>query len=362
MKKWYLPATTSVLICVMTCFLSCQAQTVTPAPQPDSSNIPLPDAQIAEYVVGLFEDQKGNLWFGTIDMGVARYDGHSLTYFTTKDGLVGNTITSIVEDRDGHIWLGSHSGLSKYDGKTFTNFTSTDGLCDNRVANLLIDKAGNFWIGTWKGVCRYNGLTFSSFHVPKPDIQLLSYQNTMNWVTEITEDQNGNIWFGWDGYGAIKYDGANFTHFTKKDGLASNNVQDIKVDHQGHVWFGSRVTENDNPATEGRTGGGGLSRYDGQSVVQFPDIAGLHQNNIYALLTDRKGNLWIGANGLGVYRYDGESFQLFKGTDRMDLTYTFGVQDMLEDRHGNIWFGFSGGLFRLEGDTIKNVTQNMLRQ
>ena len=51
--------------------------------------------QIAEYVVDIFEDKKGNLWFGTMGKGVARYDGNILTYFSTKDGLCGNTVASI---------------------------------------------------------------------------------------------------------------------------------------------------------------------------------------------------------------------------------------------------------------------------
>ena len=85
------------------------------------------------------------------------------------------------------------------------------------------DRKGNIWIGTWGGVCRFTGSGFINFHIPKPDVELLPYQTTMNWSTEIMEDSEGNIWFGRGGYGATKYDGASFTHFTKKDGLASNN-------------------------------------------------------------------------------------------------------------------------------------------
>ena len=50
------------------------------------------DPQIAAFVVEIFEDSKGNLWFGTMSKGVARYDGRSLVYFSIKDGLAGNTV------------------------------------------------------------------------------------------------------------------------------------------------------------------------------------------------------------------------------------------------------------------------------
>ncbi len=104
--------------------------------------------QIGDYVVETFEDSKGNLWFGTLGKGVARYDGNSLAYFTTTDGLLSNRVVSIIEDDSGHIWFGTGAGLSKFDGKEFTSFTTKNGLCDHTISDILIDSRGYFWIGT----------------------------------------------------------------------------------------------------------------------------------------------------------------------------------------------------------------------
>jgi len=355
MKKIFpLPPKICLLLFVTALITSCKGQPTPTAPQTTSP--------IDEYVVETFEDSKGNLWFGTLSKGAARFDGKMLTYFSEKDGLCGNSVVSIAEDRAGNLWIGTQSGLSKFDGKTFTNFTKKEGLCHDVVSNVLADRAGNIWVGTWGGVCRYDGSTFTAFDVPKPDVELKPYQSTMNWVTEVMEDRQGNIWFGRDGYGACRYEPASgaFTHFTKKDGLASNNVQVILADRRGNIWFGSRVTENDHPDPKSRKGDGGLSRYDGKTIVQYPDVEGLSKNETYAIAEDGAGNVWIGANRLGVYRYDGTSFRLFKGTDRMDLTYGMGIQSILADRSGRLWFGFSGGLFRLSGDSIVHVTQEDL--
>jgi ligand-binding sensor domain-containing protein len=328
---------------------SCHSQTNTWSE--DTKQLPQPiDLPIDEYVVEIFEDSKGNLWFGTINKGAAKYDGKALTYLTTEDGLIGNTVTSFAEDREGAIWFGTHSGLSKYDGKKFTNFTDKDGLVNNRVSELLMDKTGNLWVGTWEGVSTVQRYNIFKFSLPKPDVTLLAYQLTMkDWITEIIEDKKGNIWFSRDGYGVCKYDGKSLTHYTKKDGLASNNVQVIHEDNQGNLWFGSRVAEKDNPKQDGRTGDGGLSRFDGKTFTRFDDIKGLSKNDIYAINEDNNGNIWIGANGLGAYSYDGKDFTLFSETDRKDLMrFGYGIQDILADKKGNLWFGLSGGLFRLK--------------
>lgn len=315
--------------------------------------------QIDEYVVEIFEDSKKNLWFGTINNGAAKYDGKALTYLTTENGLIGNTVTSFAEDKQGNIWLGTHNGLSKFDGKSFINFTDKNGLVNNTVSELLIDKKGMLWVGTWGGVSKFNGTIFSTFTLPNPDVELMPYQSTLHWVSEIIEDKQGNIWFSRDGYGVCKYNGQSFTLYTKEDGLVSNNIQEIEEDKKGNIWFGSRVVERDNPDKTERTGDGGLSKFDGKAFTHFPEIKGLSKNEVYAIYEDSKGNIWIGANGVGVYRYDGKDFTLFSKTDRADLMpYGYGIQSILEDKKGNLWLGLSGGLFRLQGDSIINVSRN----
>lgn len=345
-----------LLLLSMACNGQSTAEVVAvPDTQPTTESEPVP--QIGKYVVEIFEDTKGVLWFGTMSKGVARYDGQTLSYLTTQDGLSANAVVSLAEDDAGNIWLGTQAGLSRYDGESVTRYTVKNDLDHNRISKLLIDSKGNFWVGTWGGVYRFDGILFTKFDVPKPEVSLHWYQKTMNWVTDIKEDSKGNIWFSRDGYGACRYDGKGFTHFTKKEGLPSNNVTNIQEDAQGNIWFTSRVVEKDAPVTDSHAGEGGLSMLDGASIRQFPEVKGLSKNDSYALYLDRSGTLWVGANGLGVYRYNGESFHLYEGTDRMDLSTGMGVQRILEDQKGRMWFGLSGGLFRLADKLITNVSQ-----
>src|SRR5687767_6367051 len=66
------------------------------------------------------QDKAGNLWFGTSQNGLYKYDGKSFRQFLVSDGLNSNNITCILEDKEGKIWIGTEEGLCFYDGKTFT--------------------------------------------------------------------------------------------------------------------------------------------------------------------------------------------------------------------------------------------------
>lgn len=309
-------------------------------------------AQISEYIVAIFEDSKGNLWFGTVSDGVVRFDGKKLSYLSTNDGLCDNTVTGITEDKTGNIWIGTHNGIAKYDGKKFTIFKETTGKISG--CKILIDSKGQIWAGTTEGAYRFNGSSFSKFEIPKPVIDSPSYKVVTGKVWSIIEDKKGNIWFGIDGLGACKYDGTTFTHFTKKDGLCSNNVSQIVEDNQGNIWFASITSDFPKEIKEG-----GVSRYDGKNITQFSDIQGLTNNDIYSLYKDKRGHIWIAALHYGAYRYDGVQFTLFKDIDKStDMIRNFPIQSILEDSRGKFWFGFSGGLFRFNGSYFVNITRN----
>ena len=307
------------------------------------------DSQIGQYVVKVLEDRNENLWFATIEKGVAKYDGNALKYIDSSNGLPGNFVSDIVEDKNGHLWFGTQFGLSKYDGKVFVTYTEKDGLCDLRIRDLLIDSKRNIWIGTWSGVCTFDGKNFKHFPIPYPEVKTQINTDTKDWITEIMEDSQGNIWFARDNYGVTKYNGKTFTHYLKTDGLYSNNVQVFEEDKQGNIWFGSRVAERDNPDPEKRVGNGGITKFDGKLFTHFPEIKGFNQDDIYEIYRDNSDHLWISTKSDGVYRFDGKVFKNYK--------VPISIMSMIKDKKGNLWLGGSGGLYmvNLKGK-ITNVT------
>ncbi|MEM5566919.1 two-component regulator propeller domain-containing protein [Psychroserpens sp. AS72] len=353
MKHSYLFSRICLLVFIITFITSCIGQSQSNKENNTVLN-ELPktvESQIGDYVVEIFQDSKENLWFGTLEKGVAKFDGTNLKYLTTKDGLPSNRITCVIEDNSGNLWFGTGAGISKYDGNTFTNYSEKDGLCSDMVSNLFIDSKGTFWIGTWGGVCKFDGKQFEKFPIPYPKIETIINPDTKNWITTISEDKKGHIWFGRDGYGASKFNGNSFVHLTTNEGLNSNNVQSIVEDKKGNIWIGTRVAEKDNNDIDKRVGKGGLNKYDGQKFVHFPKIKGLNENDVYSIYLDNSNDLWMSTISNGVYKYTNNEFVNYK--------VPTSIMAFLKDKKGTIWLGCAGGLYKIDknGETI-HVTTN----
>ncbi|MBK6839731.1 MAG: hypothetical protein IPG90_16870 [Bacteroidetes bacterium] len=167
---------------------------------------------VGQYIRSIFQDSKGNYWFGTAGQSVARFDGKILKYYSKKEFFLGNdsvdhdygnSVHAIAEDKNGNIWFGTEHGAIKYDGKPLEVILKKwfeQYLCWSK--SILIDKAGTLWVGTNGGVFRYipsadttEGKCFSLFQL-LPPIK----------VKDIMEDKSGNIWFASEDNGVFRYD------------------------------------------------------------------------------------------------------------------------------------------------------------
>jgi len=174
-----------IILSILSTSCNSQEKKVNLNKKSDSDKVEI-EAQIGEYVTSIFEDSKGNLWFGTNGNGIARYNGVKLKYFTTKEGLPSDRVTAIKEDSTGIFWLNTGEGLTKYDGKNFTNYLVGDDFSSNMIANLLIDSKNVFWVGTWNGVYKFDGKSFHQFSVPYPKVDIKINEDTKHWIMGIS--------------------------------------------------------------------------------------------------------------------------------------------------------------------------------
>ncbi len=174
------------------------------------------------------------------------------------------------------------------------------------------------------------------------------------------KDRTGNIWFGTSAEGVYRYDGKEFTQFTKKDGLSSNGIYFMMGDKSGDIWFGSREA---------------ITRFDGKKFINIAIPSSVRsnfilsqsfnynpatKNELWSMMQDRSGKIWLGTTD-GIYCFDGKTFtRLFdnknvRNTANVSLKWT---QCIFEDKAGNIWFGSwvygNEGISRYDG---KSITQ-----
>jgi PAS domain S-box-containing protein len=143
-------------------------------------------------VASLYEDRAGALWIGVGrgpngEGGLYRLKDGVFTPYRAAEGLVGNDVRFIAEDRQGALWIGTTGGLSRFKDGQFTNYTTDDGLSHNYVRAVHEDADGTFWIGTYGGgLNRFKNGRF----VPITTRDGL-FDNV---VSRILEDDRGNFW------------------------------------------------------------------------------------------------------------------------------------------------------------------------
>jgi ligand-binding sensor domain-containing protein len=100
------------------------------------------NGMVREFVRSMYQDTKGNYWFGTNGNGIIRYDGQTLETMTIEGINPKMRVLEIVEDKAGNVWFGTSDGLIKYDGKQFTRFSKKEGLPgdDEEIWGLILTK------------------------------------------------------------------------------------------------------------------------------------------------------------------------------------------------------------------------------
>ncbi len=106
------------------------------------------------YVFSICVGRDDRIWAGTWGGGVGIFDGKSWKNLTRKDGLAGNVVYAVIEDKQGYMWFGTSGGVSRYDGVNWLTFTRKDGLLDNHVYSLVATADGDIWAATRGGVSR----------------------------------------------------------------------------------------------------------------------------------------------------------------------------------------------------------------
>jgi signal transduction histidine kinase/ligand-binding sensor domain-containing protein/CheY-like chemotaxis protein len=232
-------------------------------------------------------------------------------------GLPQNSVSALVQTRDGYIWFGTQEGLVRFDGVRFTIYDRTrePTLKHNFVTALVEDRDGVLWVGFNDGsVVRRADGQFAA--VPSP---------AGSSITALARHTDGSIWIGTREHGVFVYDAGVFQMIDSTSGLPSRRVHALLSDPTGGMWVATLK---------------GVALVRGRSVVERYSVdEGLTSASAKALFRDRDGTLWVATEGGLVRSHNGR----FIDAVVPGCLLSAELRSVLKDADGNVWVGANGG-------------------
>lgn len=204
-----------------------------------------------EIVRYLYNDSKNNLWVGTYYGLLNQYDFNANRFLyknldLNKKNPSANLVRIIYEDSEGLLWFGAigSGGLTSFNSVTgeykfySSSQNSNSKISGDDITSICEDKNGNLWIGTYSfGLNRFDKKTNTSKHYFREENILSSLPD--NIITDILRDTEGNLWIGTysGGFCKYNYENDNFEIFSEDNGFASNSIYGILEDAKNNLWL-----------------------------------------------------------------------------------------------------------------------------
>ena len=320
-------------------------------------------------IVDIYEDSQGYQWVTTDEFGICRIKpdlGKARFYQLVPDDiqtLVDRQRQFLFEDRDSNLWVATHGGglglfdRDKEEFRFFRNDPNDPNSLSSDIAYCVAqDHSGLLWIGTGQFNAGVNKLIPANplFRQIKVERRVKSLSD--NVVRAISQDSHENVWLATKSGRIYIYD-PNFNLLHKFDGIPTDrgrlgrfNVYSILQDKRGYIWLGSK--------------GGGLARsqrplqnYRNYSELSFQiyqhqpsNEQSLSNDNVYCITEDQQGRILVGTYGSGVDVIENPASDRLRfrniSTQNSNLSGN-DVRYILEDLGGTIWVATTFGLNEL---------------
>ncbi|HKG79307.1 MAG TPA: two-component regulator propeller domain-containing protein, partial [Pyrinomonadaceae bacterium] len=317
------------------------------------------DGMLSENINALFRTSTGSVWIATT-LGLSQFSpdplpggGHFINY-TREHGLSDAGLTTIAEDHDGNLWLGSESGgAMKVIRRGFTSYSEADGLEHGRIAAIGEDRSGELYVvtGSVKApsvhIHRFDGRRFENTRVNLPP----NVVPTWGWNQLLVNDREQQWWVP-TANGLLQFpplrsfaDLANarpLKVYTARNGLSGSEPFRLFEDSRGDVWISIITTAAQSYLNRWERATGKIHSYSAQ-------IASRVDSAPTAFEEDRAGNIWIGFYWGSLARYRNGTFDSFAKAEGVPPGM---IRALHIDAKGRLWIGSSeGGLARVDDPT-----------
>jgi len=294
-----------------------------------SSNRPLRERDVNSNK--LLRDRDGGLWIGTIERGLIHVHHGRTDVFTRSDGLSGDVVLSLFEDREGNVWVTTTGGLDRFRELPVTTVSTKQGLSSDATQSVLAATDGSIWVGTHDGLTKWKKGQTTIFRkssgLPDDDLQSLF------------QDDRGRIW-AFTGHELAYFNDGRFVPVTAVRG---QDAHSITGDSAGNLW----VSENQRL----------LHLLDGRLVEQIPwsTLGRVGGGASVVRSGSEQGGVWLGfwAGGGVSYFKDGRLRASYTTADGLGEGV---VTDLQLERDGALWAATQGGLSHVKDGRIATLT------
>lgn len=274
----------------------------------------------------VFEDAEGNVWVGTRAGGLNRVRPRLFQTIARKNGLAADQITAVCAGAAGELWVGTDGeGLNRIKDGVITQFSREQGLDGRHVRALAYDRRGDLWVGTWPGgLFKLEGNRFTA-------VKNLSGPRFA--IASLFQDSHDNLWLGQRALNQLLHltNGVPAAPVTLPNTAPSMDVVAFAEDAAGNLWIG--------------TDGSGIFRWRDGQCRRYNRTDGLPNNNIRSLFADTDGALWIGTMDGGLCRL--KENKIVTCTTKDGLIDNV-INHITDDGRGHFWFSSFGGIFRAD--------------
>ncbi len=273
--------------------------------------IVLPGKWFEGTVTGIVPEPGGRLWLST-RFGILHQTGSSWEVFDRRQGLPTEHFTAAAAGRDGELWFGSFdSGVLRLTSGGWVHYTRRHGLPDEQVSSLMVDRSGTAWVSTLSGmIARFTGDEWETFDIPgaSPGSGSTGMPADSLYLGDPAVRILPSSWGDLDESFApvIGLDGSGRCMFCTEDGIffqseagwrlietplhrSGPRPTALKGTADGSIWLG--------------TEGGGAYMLTGGKWLHIDSTSGLGDDNVLSIEEDPSGTVWIGTRYGGVTRY-----------------------------------------------------------
>jgi signal transduction histidine kinase/streptogramin lyase len=316
----------------------------------------------------ILRDSRGTIWIGTLGTGLFRFrpGDEKLEHWTQSAGLVDDSVSSLFEDREHSLWVGTRNGLQRLHDSKIKTFTRRDGLESDEVVSLASASNGTVWAATSRGVNRVDHghrdlyLKGAKVKAIASDLQSRLWAGTLTGVVRLTKgrpesiplspelthitaiaiDTRDDVWLCDAIHGLFRWSKGHTDDFSQEPLLEGKSILSADADSRGRVWFGLDH--------------GGIVVFESGRFRAWSDHDGLPQGRITSIAVDEDDAIWIGAEtGLG--RFDGSKFVTWASSDGLPGDRVLWV---LSDHHGLLWVGFSFGIASIKRTALDGAARS----